>query len=96
MSDMLQAFKVLTIRCSFDHTIRTKANAAKPITQETDTTKRAPVMLVHCDYTAESGPIRYVYVALKSTTTEALGTYICSLILVLTPVFEDQNLEHVR
>ncbi|KAL5321802.1 hypothetical protein ACEPPN_009765 [Leptodophora sp. 'Broadleaf-Isolate-01'] len=42
----------------FDHTIRTKANAAKPITQETDTTKRAPVMLVHCDYTAESGPIR--------------------------------------
>ncbi|KAH7350902.1 hypothetical protein BKA65DRAFT_549889 [Rhexocercosporidium sp. MPI-PUGE-AT-0058] len=42
----------------FDHTIRTKANSAKPITQETDTTKRAPVMLVHCDYTAESGPIR--------------------------------------
>ncbi|KAK0108369.1 hypothetical protein ONS95_003180 [Cadophora gregata] len=42
----------------FDHTIRTKANAAKPITQETDTTKRAPVMLVHCDYTAESGPLR--------------------------------------
>lgn len=42
----------------FDHTIRTKANAVKPITQETDTTKRAPVMVVHCDYTAESGPIR--------------------------------------
>lgn len=42
----------------FDHTIRTKANAAKKLTQETNTSQRAPVMLVHCDYTAESGPLR--------------------------------------
>ena len=42
----------------FDHTIRTKANAAKKVTQETNTSQRAPVMLVHCDYTAESGPAR--------------------------------------
>ena len=42
----------------FDHTIRTKANVGKKLTQETNTTQRAPVMLVHCDYTAESGPVR--------------------------------------
>ena len=42
----------------FDHTIRTKANAVKKLTQETNTSQRAPVMLVHCDYTAESGPLR--------------------------------------
>lgn len=42
----------------FDHTIRTQANEAKKITQETNTSQRAPVMLVHCDYTAESGPVR--------------------------------------
>ena len=42
----------------FDHTIRTKKNEAKKLTQETDTSQRAPVMLVHCDYTAESGPLR--------------------------------------
>ncbi|KEF62922.1 uncharacterized protein A1O9_00896 [Exophiala aquamarina CBS 119918] len=42
----------------FDHTIRTKANEKKKLTQETNTSQRAPVMLVHCDYTAESGPIR--------------------------------------
>lgn len=42
----------------FDHTIRTHANAAKKLTQETNTSQRAPVMLVHCDYTAESGPLR--------------------------------------
>jgi glutathione S-transferase len=42
----------------FDHTIRTKANDAKKLTQETSTSQRAPVMLVHCDYTAESGPVR--------------------------------------
>lgn len=42
----------------FDHTIRTKANEAKKLTQETNTSQRAPVMLVHCDYTAESGPLR--------------------------------------
>ena len=42
----------------FDHTIRSRENSAKPITHETDTTKRAPLMYVHCDYTAESGPSR--------------------------------------
>ena len=42
----------------FDHTIRSKSNAAKKLTQETATSQRAPVMLVHCDYTAESGPLR--------------------------------------
>lgn len=42
----------------FDHTIRTKANDQKKLTQETNTSQRAPVMLVHCDYTAESGPTR--------------------------------------
>ena len=35
----------------FDHTIRTKKNEAKKLTQETNTSQRAPVMLVHCDYT---------------------------------------------
>jgi glutathione S-transferase len=42
----------------FDHTIRTEKNAAMKLTQETNTSQRAPVMLVHCDYTAESGPVR--------------------------------------
>jgi hypothetical protein len=42
----------------FDHTIRTNANAGKKLTDETKTSQRTPVMLVHCDYTAESGPTR--------------------------------------
>jgi glutathione S-transferase len=42
----------------FDHTIRTAKNAQKKLTQETKTSQRAPVSLVHCDYTAESGPVR--------------------------------------
>jgi len=42
----------------FDHTIRTRKNIAKKLTQETNTSQRAPVPLVHCDYTAESGPTR--------------------------------------
>lgn len=42
----------------FDHTIRTKANEAKKLTEEKNTSQRAPVMLVHCDYTSESGPLR--------------------------------------
>ncbi|EXJ59563.1 hypothetical protein A1O7_03709 [Cladophialophora yegresii CBS 114405] len=42
----------------FDHSIRTKKNEAKKLTQETNTSQRAPVMLVHCDYTEESGPLR--------------------------------------
>lgn len=42
----------------FDHTIRTKANATKPLTDQKNTSQRAPVMLVHCDYTSDSGPLR--------------------------------------
>ena len=42
----------------FDHTIRSKTNLAKKLTDEKSTSQRAPVMLVHCDYTAESGPLR--------------------------------------
>lgn len=42
----------------FDHTIRAARNQEKKLTQETNTSQRAPVQLVHCDYTAESGPIR--------------------------------------
>lgn len=42
----------------FDHTIRAARNEVKKLTQETDTTQRSPVLLVHCDYTAESGPTR--------------------------------------
>lgn len=42
----------------FDHTIRSESNARKALTDEKNTTQRSPVMLVHCDYTAESGPLR--------------------------------------
>jgi hypothetical protein len=42
----------------FDHTIRTNANAGKKLTDEKQTSQRTPVMLVHCDYTAESAPAR--------------------------------------
>ena len=42
----------------FDHTIRSNTNKTKKLTQETGTSQRAPVTLVHCDYTAESGPVR--------------------------------------
>ncbi|OAQ74204.1 glutathione s-transferase [Pochonia chlamydosporia 170] len=42
----------------FDHTIRTKVNEAKKLTDESQTSQRAPVRLVHCDYTSESGPLR--------------------------------------
>jgi hypothetical protein len=41
----------------FDHTIRTKSNAGQQTAEHT-TTQRAPVMLVHCDYTPNSGPLR--------------------------------------
>ena len=41
----------------FDHTIRAKGNENQQ-TSETTTTQRAPVMLVHCDYTPNSGPQR--------------------------------------
>jgi hypothetical protein len=42
----------------FDHTIRSERNAQKKLTDEKNTSQRTPVMLVHCDYTAESGPVR--------------------------------------
>jgi hypothetical protein len=41
----------------FDHTIRSKANEQQQTAEHT-TTQRAPVMLVHCDYTPVSGPLR--------------------------------------
>lgn len=41
----------------FDHTIRAKSNE-KQQTSESTTSRRAPVMLVHCDYTPNSGPLR--------------------------------------
>jgi hypothetical protein len=41
----------------FDHTIRAKRNE-KQQTSEHATSQRAPVMLVHCDYTPVSGPLR--------------------------------------
>ena len=47
----------------FDHTIRSKGNAggkkfSETITNEKNTSQRATVSLVHCDYTDESGPTR--------------------------------------
>jgi hypothetical protein len=42
----------------FDHTIRTNANAGKKLTDEKNASQCTPVMLVHCDYTVESGPTR--------------------------------------
>jgi glutathione S-transferase len=56
----------------FDHTIRSKANEAKKLTQETNTSQRAPVMIVHCDYTTESGPLR-VRQLLKDDAEELLS-----------------------
>jgi hypothetical protein len=41
----------------FDHTIRAKVNE-KQQTSEHSTSRRAPVMVVHCDYTPHSGPLR--------------------------------------
>jgi hypothetical protein len=41
----------------FDHTIRAKKNEQQQ-TDEDTTSQRAPVMLVHCDYTPNSGPLR--------------------------------------
>jgi hypothetical protein len=41
----------------FDHTIRAKRNQQQQ-TDEHATSQRAPVMLVHCDYTPNSGPLR--------------------------------------
>ena len=41
----------------FDHTIRAKVNERQQ-TSEYSTSRRAPVMVVHCDYTPHSGPLR--------------------------------------
>jgi hypothetical protein len=41
----------------FDHTIRAKVNEAQA-TSEHSTSRRAPVLVVHCDYTPLSGPLR--------------------------------------
>ena len=41
----------------FDHTIRAKSNEQQQ-TNEHTTSRRAPVMIVHCDYTPHSGPLR--------------------------------------
>lgn len=68
----------------FDHTIRTAANQAKKLTQETNTSQRAPVMLVHCDYTAESGPLR-VQQLLPDEADELLKSR-CAFINVWKPL----------
>jgi glutathione S-transferase len=62
----------------FDHTIRTKGNQAKKLTQETNTSQRAPVRLVHCDYTAESGPVR-VQQLLPSESSDLLSRRVAFL-----------------
>ena len=41
----------------FDHTIRAQSNLAQT-RSEHSTSRRAPVMNVHCDYTPNSGPLR--------------------------------------
>ena len=41
----------------FDHTIRAQSNLAQT-RSEHSTSRRAPVMRVHCDYTQNSGPLR--------------------------------------
>lgn len=41
----------------FDHTIRRKGNEQQQTAEHT-TTQRAPVMVVHCDYTPLSAPLR--------------------------------------
>jgi len=41
----------------FDHTIRAQSNLAVN-RAEHSTSRRAPVMNIHCDYTANSGPLR--------------------------------------
>jgi len=41
----------------FDHTIRAQSNVAQT-RSEHSTSRRAPVMNIHCDYTPNSGPLR--------------------------------------
>ncbi|KAF1945359.1 hypothetical protein EJ02DRAFT_396656 [Clathrospora elynae] len=40
----------------FEHTIRSEKNNKQTLTEDKNTSQRSPVMLVHCDYTAESVP----------------------------------------
>ena len=62
----------------FDHTIRTNRNAQKPLQDEKNTSQRAPVSLVHCDYTAESGPVR-VQQLLKDEAEDLLSRRVAFL-----------------
>ncbi len=55
----------------FDHTIRSKVNEAQQNTEH-NTTQRAPVMIVHCDYTPVSGPLR-VRQTLPTEADDLLG-----------------------
>ncbi len=41
----------------FDHTIRAQSNVGQTHSEHS-TSRRAPVMNIHCDYTANSGPLR--------------------------------------
>jgi hypothetical protein len=41
----------------FDHTIRAKINEGQAMSEHS-TSRRAPVLVVHCDYTPQSGPLR--------------------------------------
>jgi hypothetical protein len=41
----------------FDHTIRAQSNVKQALSEQS-TSRRAPVMRVHCDYTDVSGPVR--------------------------------------
>ena len=56
--DFLKATTGATRVLVFDHTIRSERNAQKKLTDEKNTSQRTPVMLVHCDYTAEFGSVR--------------------------------------
>jgi glutathione S-transferase len=60
----------------FDHTIRSEANAKKKLTDEKNTSQRSPVMLVHCDYTCESGPLR-VRQLLPTEADDLLSRRVC-------------------
>lgn len=68
----------------FDHTLRAARNENKKLTQETDTSQRAPVMLVHCDYTAQSGPLRIKQLLPEEADTLLQGR--CAFINVWKPV----------
>jgi hypothetical protein len=68
----------------FDHTIRSEKNAQKKLTDEKNTSQRTPVMLVHCDYTAESGPVRVTQ--LLGDEAEDLLSRRCAFINVWKPL----------